>query len=140
LYFYRGLCGALHRIGPGNGHAKGNENGDGECLDDALTLDFQSGAIRITKDPDCPDAPRTFSGCTTVAFTSDLNATLSVTVVPGSGVGGTWTATVTPDQIATGEEAVLEICVSAEGLDLSTIPPGESVVASFTLVSTVQEE
>jgi hypothetical protein len=126
---------------PGNGGGNGGGNGPNPaCPDDKLILDFLSNEIRLTKDAQCGNAPRAFSGTLAVGISTTSDVVLSVTVTPSPGTGGTWTATVTPEQIAAGDDPTAQIHISVAGLDLTTIPAGESiVVGSFELVATPPE-
>jgi hypothetical protein len=65
--------------------------------------------------------PGTFTGCLDVAIQVNFLACLSVKVTPASGVGGTWSATVTPSTAAPGV-TVVTICVYVVNLDTATVP------------------
>lgn len=108
-------------------------NGGEPCANDKLTISFADVGIRINRDPQCPPSARPFSGCILVGIESPSAAKLSVQITPVPGMGGTWTATVSPDEIPAGN-SVVEVCVEVNGIDLSKIPAGQDVkVADIVL-------
>jgi len=104
-------------------------SGDGgePCQNNKFTIDLAENEIRIYRDPQCSTDSHSFSGCAFMGLGADHNAKLSVQITPLPSVGGTWTATITPDTIAADSSIQVEICVEVEGLDLSAIPAGQDV-------------
>jgi hypothetical protein len=91
-----------------------------------ITINLGGNPLILMVDPNAPGPGYSFSGCTNVSVELNSQVQLSVQVTPASGVGGTWTGTVTPSIAGPGTVPV-QICVQVVNLDISTLPSGNNV-------------
>ncbi len=79
--------------------------------------------------------PHSYTGCVTLSLELNYKAKLSVQIIPTAGVSGTWTGTLSPDEVGPGE-VTTNLCVQVEDLDFNTLPPGKNVhVATVTILA-----
>lgn len=107
-----------------------------ECPEDTMLIGFGPEGIRIFRDPRCPPIPRTFAGCVTVTVQTNFRAALSLRITPEPEVGGEWQGTITPSVIPPGQSNVA-VCITATGIDLAAIPPGESFKVAEVVILAV---
>ena len=91
---------------------------------DQIIIGLGENAIVLAKDPGGPAA--TYSGCVDLDLELNFRGLLSVEITPAAGVVGTWTGTLSPEVVGPGS-ATTTLCVTVEGLDISTLPPGKGV-------------
>jgi hypothetical protein len=117
----------------------GGGNGNGQpCPQDNLIIGFGNTGIRLFLDPQCPDTPRTFSGCANVTVTTNFRARLSLNITPLAGINGTWQGTITPNVVSAGQNNVV-VCITAEGVNLAGIPAGQNVKVADVSILGVPE-
>ncbi len=98
-----------------------------------FTINLAGNPLQLVPDPNSAGPGYTYDGCTSVTLELSFQAQLSVKVTPATGVNGTWTGTVTPNNAGPGTVTV-QICVHVEHLDVGTLPAGHDVqVATITL-------
>ncbi len=98
-----------------------------------ILMSVGGNPLTLTVDPNAHGPGYSFAGCVNVPVELNFQAKLSVQVTPASGVGGTWTGTVTPNIVGPGTVTV-QICVQVVNLDIGTLPPGPNAqVASVSL-------
>lgn len=117
--------------------AAGNGNGD-PCPADNLTIGFGDNGIQLFRDPQCPTTPRNFFGCVNVTVTTNFRARLSLNITPVAGINGTWQGTITPEVVPAGQSSV-QVCINAEGVNLSAIPAGQNVQVAQVSILAVPE-
>jgi hypothetical protein len=100
-----------------------------------ILLSIGGNPCTLIADPNAPGPGWSFAGCTSVTIELNFQAQLSVQVTPASGVGGTWTGTITPNIVGPGTVTV-QVCVQVVNLDISTLPTGSNVqVATVSLLA-----
>ena len=98
-----------------------------------IVINIGGNPLTLTPDPNSPGPGFSFSGCASTTVQLKSQSMLSVQVTPASGVGGTWTGTVTPS-IAGPRTVTVQVCVQVVNLDVSTLPSDNSVqVATLTI-------
>jgi hypothetical protein len=103
-------------------------------LPDPLTIDLVGNPLQLVPEPNSPGPDYTYDGHTSVTFELNFRAKLSLLATPISGVGGTWTGTITPDVVGPGT-VTIQISVHVEHLDISTLPQGNLKTANVTLTA-----
>lgn len=101
-------------------------------IPDPFTINLAGNPLQLVPDPSSLGPGYTYDGCTRITLELNFQAELSVKVAPASGVGGTWTGTMTPDVVGPGAVTV-HISVHVEHLDIRTLPPGNMQVATVSL-------
>jgi hypothetical protein len=74
----------------------------------------------------------TYAGCANLDLELNFQAQISAEVVPAVGVGGDWTATLSPDIVGPGA-VTTQLCVQVVNFDAGALPPGITQVATVTI-------
>ncbi len=108
--------------------AKPDEPGPGP---DEIVINIGGNPLVLKQDS---QDSHTYTGCVTLTLELNFRGRLSVQITPATGVGGTWTGTLSPDVLGPGE-VTTELCVQVEDLDFGALPPGSNVqIATVTLL------
>ncbi len=109
------------------------------CTSDKLTVDLSHNQVRLWRDPKCPGGKHTLSGVTTVGVSSSRHARLSAKVTPNSGVGGTWKASLSVDEVNANQWTDVKVHVDVDGIDVSNIPVGKDVVLAKVIFEIIPQ-
>jgi hypothetical protein len=102
-----------------------------------IIISIGGNQLTLIVDPNAPGPGFSFAGCTSLTLALNFQAQLFVQVTPASGVGGTWTGTVTPNIVGPGTVTV-QVCVQVVNLDISTLPANTTVQVASVLLQGAQ--
>jgi hypothetical protein len=99
-----------------------------------INISLGGSSLQLIPNPNSPGPGYTYDGCTNITIQLNFQAQLSVKVTPAAGVDGVWTGSVTPSIVGPGT-VMVQVCVHVEHLDPSTLPPGNTQIATVTLLA-----
>jgi hypothetical protein len=109
------------------------------CTSDKLTVDLGHNQVRLWRDPKCPGGKHNLSGVTTVGIVFGRRALLSVKVTPDPGVGGTWKAQLSVEEVNANQWTNVKVSVNVDRIDVSSLPAGKDVVLAKVIFESIPQ-